>query len=563
MPVNHALPPVRPPPQSELPRPSIDVSADISSLQSQLMQTQSALATHADKVKTLESAIAEQEHVKHELALMRELMDQRKVEPENLIGHNELRVDGDHDNIHDVEHDAEEDRRSILTALPEDVGSGRISTSHSDYSRDDRDRYEEEEDRARSEAIGRPRTPEPHGMGIGEDDDEEADANHHLVRRFNSSTLMSPTPNFDDQRYTLSLQPSSSLVSTITAEELHSQNAILSTRLETLAQQLDTALNLSRTLHSQAEAAQHNIELLEAKVNSLEAFVENTKSQQVQQLKEKDAIVNNVGGENGTALPKQQLVLTEVWESWRQRIEGQWRTEREEWGAERLRLQEAVRDWETRVAEIEERDQLRTVQSSELLGALRRERDETAATRKMLVPRYGAADRHSSDEATEHQSHAINGTTSKVAAKMRRSSPFGSSSKAAGKLRKRRSSPSGPVSTPPHSPPMNGDTITEPSSDASGSRSASPEPANKGSVMDAFSNGHIKPELLPLSPAPSVRHGGTRANSTSSDLDTGDDLNIAPSIGHLAPPSPNPSKSRNGPWRLRENVSLIFATAHR
>jgi hypothetical protein len=524
------------------------------------MQTQSALANHADKVKTLESVIAEHEHVKHELTLMRELMDQRKVEMETLVGHSQLRVNGDHDNnIHDTEHDAEEDRRSILTALPEDAEPGRVSAIHSNYSRDDRDRYEEEEDRARSEAISRPRTPEPHGMGIGEDDDEEADASHRLARRFNSSTLMSPTSNFDDQRYALSLQPSSNLaidVPTTTAEELHSQNAILSTRLETLAQQLDTALNLSRTLHSQAEAAQHNIELLEVKVKSLEAFVENTKSQQAQQEKEKDAAVNRVGAESGAALPKQQLVLTEVWESWRQRVEGQWRTEREEWDAERLRLQEAVRDWEARVAEIEERDQLRNVQGNELLGALRHERDEAVVVWKM--PRHGTGDSHSSDEAAENQSHTINGTTSKVATKMRRSTPFGSSPKAAGKLRKRRLSPSRPVSTPPHSPPMNSDTIIERSSDASGSRSASPEPANKGSVADAFSNGHIKPELLPLSPAPSVRHGGTRANSTSSDLDPGDDLNITPSIGHLAPPSPNPSRSRGGPWPLKENVSLIF-----
>ena len=536
------------------------------------MQTQSALATHADKVKTLESVIAEHEHVKHELTLMRELMDQRKVEMETLIGHSQVHINGDHDkDIHDTDND---DTRSMLTAVPEDAGSGRI---HGDYSRGDRGGYDDEEDRARSEALGRPRTPEPHGMGMGEDDDEEADANHRLPRQFNSSTLMSPASKFNDQRFALSLQPGSNLaidVPHLTAEELHSQNAFLSTRLETLAQQLDTALNLSRTLHNQAEAAQHNIELLEGKVKSLEAFVENTKSQQARQLKETEAAINNAEAENGAALSQQQLVLTEVWESWRQRIEGQWRTEREEWGAERLRLQQAVRDWEARMTEIEERDQLRNMQGNELLGALRRERDEAAITWKMLEPTYETSDGHSSDEAAENPSRMTNGATTKTAAKPKRSPPSGSSPKVSGKLRKRRPSPSGPVATPPHSPPMNGDAITERFSDASGSRSASPEPSNRGSVGDAFANGHIKPELLPLSPAPSVRHGVTRPGSTSSDLDTGDDLNIAPSIGHLAPPSPNPSRSRSSPRRLRENVgpvlchqisamcSLLFCTSH-
>jgi len=529
------------------------------------MQTQSALATHADKVKTLESVIAEHEHVKHELTLMRELMDQRKVEMETLIGHSQVHINGDHDkDIHDTDNDAEEDTRSMLTAVPEDTESGRIPDIHGDYLRGDRGGYDDEEDRARSEALARPRTPEPHGMGMGEDDDDEADANHRLPRQFNSSALMSPTSKFNDQRFALSLQPGSNLAIDVphpTAEELHSQNVFLSTRLETLAQQLDTALNLSRTLHNQAEAAQHNIELLEAKVKSLEAFVENTKSQQARQLKEKEAAINNAEAENGAALSKQQLVLTEVWESWRQRIEGQWRTEREEWDAERLRLQEAVRDWEVRMTEIEERDQVRNMQSNELLGALRRERDDAAIAWKTLEPTYETSDVHSSDEAAENQSRMTNGATTKTAAKVKRSPPFGSSPKVSGKSRKRRPSPSGPVATPPHSPPMNGDAITERSSDASGSRSASPEPSNRGSAGDAFANGHIKPELLPLSPAPSVRHGGTRPGSISSDLDTGDDLNIAPSIGHLAPPSPNPSRSRSS-RRLRENVSPVYVTRY-
>ena len=125
------------------------------------------------------------------------------------------------------------------------------------------------------------------------------------------------TSKFNSQIFALSLEPGSNLATNVphpTAEELHSQNAFLSTRLETLSQQLDRALNLSWTLHSKAEAAQHNIELLEAEVKSLEAFVKycTPRAGWHKQSKEK-----NTENQNGAAFSKQQLVLTEVWESWR------------------------------------------------------------------------------------------------------------------------------------------------------------------------------------------------------------------------------------------------------
>ena len=73
------------------PPPSPDTSANLSALQSQLIQTQSVLANHADKVKTFEGIIAEHENVKHEVQLMRDLMEQRKLEMESFISTSRMR----------------------------------------------------------------------------------------------------------------------------------------------------------------------------------------------------------------------------------------------------------------------------------------------------------------------------------------------------------------------------------------------------------------------------------------------------------------------------------------
>ena len=203
----------------------------------------------------------------------------------------------------------------------------------------------------------------------------------------------------------------------VTTEDLHSQNSFLTSRLETLALQLDTALLLSRTLHDSATAAHTNIEKLEAKVKSLEAFVETTKAQQEQEREERareeerkreeeeaalaaaaasaalaaaaaaatddsenasddgnvpsapstdvsvqdatqhlDQTSSASDGPDPVAAPQPesvqpQILLTELWESWRTRIEGQWRTEREEWEVERVRLQAAVREWQDRIGD--------------------------------------------------------------------------------------------------------------------------------------------------------------------------------------------------------------------
>lgn len=519
------------------------------------MQTQSALANHADKVKSLEGVIAEHEHVKHELQAMRDLMEQRKVEMDTIISHSRLQVNGDHQKEdEDSDHDNDDDTRSVLTIVPDEAESSRAATSGRDFAQEQRDRFEEDEDRARNEGL-RPRTPEPHGMGMNDDDDESD--SQHMRRPFDASALMDTGSNFTEYPMPSELSSTSSSATDADGDtsdrsstaELHSQNVILTTRLETVSQQLDSAVSLSRQLHSQSEAAQRSIELLEAKVQSLETLMEQTKAEQSQRQQEQTA----AEAERREGASKQHVVLNEAWETWRQRVEGQWRTERQEWDQERLRLQNALREWEGRMADLEHRDQRRSMESSDLIAALQREREESALAwkrREETLQRF--LDSQISDEERDARpaSRLVNGTKGTKGRRITSSSP---SSKPA-KSKKRRASANA-VATPPHSPPMNGAAITERSSEASGSRSVSPDISARSSMVDAFANGHIKPELLPLSPAPSVRTG-TRTGSIASEPDSADDTHPAPSIGHLAPPSPNPTTKAGGARRrLRENVS--------
>lgn len=147
------------------------------------------------------------------------------------------------------------------------------------------------------------------------------------------------------------------------------------------------------------------------------------------------------------------------------------------------------------------------------------------------------------------------------------------------KKRRSQSQSQNAVATPPHSPTPTMTGSTERSSEASGSRSTSPERERErersGTGLEAFTlaNGDIKPELLPLSPAPSVRNGastrtGSAASEPDSNLGMDDYSSIAPSVagtgagaGAGGPATALRAEKasqtvRSG--RLRESVSLLL-----
>jgi hypothetical protein len=480
-----------------------------------------------DKVKSLETVVAEHEQVKRDVQLMRDLMDQRKREMDALLTNASGSLQSDSANSNNPalangkrraddgrdDDDDDDDSRSVITVVPEDNESLR----HDGYSQEERDRDDEEDRRARSAAMRRPRTPEPHGLD--EDDEDAGSTIHHQLRpQFDSTSLMPPSSTDFSTHVYSSPQTQHTLRKSqptqnghISNTELHSQNALLSTRLETLTSQLGTALDLSRKLQSQAEAAQSNIERLQAKVESLEAFVEKTKAQQQQQLDDSNAM---------SEVQDRPSVSTEVWDSWRGGIEGEWRVEREEWETERRRLKDAVREWEGRMDELEVRERERAAEEKEILDAIKRERE---AEEDGWDHRDDDEDEDSSSSYPLDLKPQLNGILNHSNPTKRRIAGSSKSSK----LRKRRASPVAPVATPPHSPTLNGDTL-EHLSEASGSRPPSPAPAlsHVKGMTEVFGNGHAlaraKRDMLPISPAPSVRYG-TRAGSAGSEPEVIDD----------------------------------------
>ena len=428
---------------------------------------------------------------------MRELTEQRQREMEMMITNlHSQKVNSRHEHVDD-----DDDRRSIITLVPE-------SSDPSARESFGAERDHDEDERGRTEAI-RPRTPEPHGLVEDEDDTNDG------PRRFEDSVShhSTTTSNFS-QGYpgTGSRQTRSH-----TPDELRSQNALLASRLETLTSQLDTALSLSHSLQQQAVAAQTNLERLQARVESLEDSIKvrNEEERQRQQTRpEPEPTPVPVDEEKEEALPSIGL---DVWEAWTQRVEGQWKVEREEWDNERLRLKEAVREWEARMSAMESREEERVKEGQSLLDAIKHEREAelnswSSSESDTLVNKQTGAGRKS----------LVNGVLKHAATSKRRN---GSSTSSSSKHRKRKIQRPVPVATPPHSPEINGEIHSvEHSSEDSGSRPTSPVPSGNHRALrtEILTNGHAKFGVFPISPAPSV-HNGTRSGSADGEIDIRDE----------------------------------------
>ncbi|KAJ3853338.1 hypothetical protein EV368DRAFT_39120 [Lentinula lateritia] len=304
-PFPHALPPVRLP-QSAAPPPSQpDMSSASSSallveLQAQLKDTQTSLSQHIDKIRVLEDALKEQEAIRHEVRLLRDMMDtvQRHDEPSQNTTSQETRRQSDTDAFDD---EFEDDSRSVGTAVPHELERVDEEDEESASTADD------ESIPSQPQELGRPRTPEPSHLGMSTS---------------RSKALNSPSKH------------SQGLSSTVVDE--------LTTRLTTLSAQLESALALSSTLQAQHSTAQSTISALESKVEALESLVTATLSAQQRQPA--------VTTEEQTA-PQQaerESLISMVVE-WKKSVEGQWSNVQEEWNQERERLNRAREEWESKV----------------------------------------------------------------------------------------------------------------------------------------------------------------------------------------------------------------------
>lgn len=319
---------------------SPDSSTVLTELQSQLQETQTSLASHVEKIRSLEGMLAEHDAIKREVSTMRELMEERKREMELLRIHTQsptnLRRQRSHMDDHSDEYSSDDDDvRSISTIVPHELE--RVEEEDEEQLA-----AEEEEERRRRRDEVRPRTPEPTGMGMSEDDDEH-DAVSSRPPAASASSHLRPK------------SPSSSIPDELTQ------------RLNALTSQLESALELSRTLQQQHSTAQSTISQLESKVASLESLVQNTQQQvhaqeetQQQLLQAAEAarasVVVRVDSPVQTSEDErfgERESITDILDQWKKNVEGRWSGVQEEWNEERERLRRAREEWEVRVHAVE------------------------------------------------------------------------------------------------------------------------------------------------------------------------------------------------------------------
>jgi hypothetical protein len=284
-----------PPQHAPEPSTSSVPPAAIGELQSQLQETRSSLADYTDKFRLLDSLLTEHDGFKHDVELIKEFMEERKREAQAREQRHSEELSSDDDDV-----------RSVGTVVPHELER---------VDEEDEEAAAEHEDRRRSSReVGRPRTPEP---SLAEFDDDD----HHR-----------PKPR-----------------SHIPEDIIH--------RLDTLSTQLESALELSRSLQAQQATAQNTIQLLELKVTELQQLVQTTQVKVDDQHEAHQAAIKEAI--ESVRVPdqereKERETLTEMINEWKKGVEGKWTSVQEEWSAEKDRLRRARDEWELKTKTIED-----------------------------------------------------------------------------------------------------------------------------------------------------------------------------------------------------------------
>ena len=264
-----------------------------------------SLASHVDKIRSLDSLLAEHEVIKREVSSLRELLEEEKRETEQIRGGRRQaqprRQHHSEDEDGDLQSD-DDDVRSIATVTGHELE--RVEEEDEEQLA-----VEEEERGHRRDELTRPRTPEPTGLGM---DDED------YKSRSRSRSPSPPPPT--------------------TSQGAPSSSEDVNLRLAALSSQLESALELSRSLQSQHMTALSTISFLEAKVNALETLVHTSQAQAQSHVAE---------------ATQERASLTTLVNEWKKGVEGQWGGVQEEWAEERARLARAHDEWESRVNAVE------------------------------------------------------------------------------------------------------------------------------------------------------------------------------------------------------------------
>ncbi|EED77680.1 predicted protein [Postia placenta Mad-698-R] len=236
-----------------------------------------SLASHVDKIRSLETMLAEHEAIKREVGSLRELMEECKREMDTSRGR---------------------------SGSP----SGRRQYGHDDdshYMSDDDDNVHIDEEDEEQLATEEKRSS---GGGGGK------------------SWVARACQSQRERRTRSSSPPPVAAPAPIPAAVPNN----ISERLTTLSKQLESALELSRSLEAQHSVAQSTISLLESKVASLENLVHDTRSQVQVQTEATEQLAEAMCSEqppDSAAQEAEQRTresLTEMVNEWKKNVEGRW-----------------------------------------------------------------------------------------------------------------------------------------------------------------------------------------------------------------------------------------------
>lgn len=297
-------------------------TAAIEALQTQLAETQSSLTNHVDKVKALETMLAEHEAIKAEVGSIKSQMDvlaNVRTQQHQAPTLEQIRLaTGDDGRKSSAQEDSDFDDGASMTSLgtitPDaDVGDApRGNDEIEDMDMSDEDDH-----------VG-PRAPPDLPPGVSQ-----------VPREVEPSTR------------------STSSSSSSIEERLQTQNKALVTRLEALESQLEEALSFGRTLQSQHSLATAAVKTLEDRVQSLEQDVSGSLKSAAASSVSSRAVENS---EPAVTIPHSKIseVLEGRFSEWKETIEAGWKQEKRDWEEEREKLKRVIEAWDLANGKLEE-----------------------------------------------------------------------------------------------------------------------------------------------------------------------------------------------------------------
>lgn len=305
-------------------------SATISALQMQLSETQSSLAAHVERVRSLETILSEHDSIKREVSSIKLQMDEAKRELDAVA----LASGSSFSSRHGVNGFGTIRGGSDFSRSLQDLDDG-ASVASVETITQNNDDDDDEGDKDQGAGHVGPRAPPDMPSHL-----ESEDAADLSSSRGPQVTAAGDSTS-DPSAVAAAEAPSALTHHNLMKQnderdvELRAQNEALSSRLEELASQLEQALALSRGLQDQHAQVTDTVKTLEERVHTLE--------KEVEQKAAATSPLPAASEETTAALLKG---IEGRWTEFRSDFEESWRKERQGLQTERDELRQVVRAWD-------------------------------------------------------------------------------------------------------------------------------------------------------------------------------------------------------------------------